>query len=99
MSDNTPELGSALSRGPESSAGVVVQPSKVEYAAFLEGISKMSEQTGEDHSGDWSAAASGGQVAQTGGSAQGGTSARDLAIANLPSEVVMQKQLEQHIRT
>ncbi|MBI5794473.1 hypothetical protein HZA87_05360 [Candidatus Uhrbacteria bacterium] len=55
----------------------------------------ISEGTGEDKSamGD----AGGGAIVATGGTTAA-VSARDRAIANLPSPKVMQKQLEMHIR-
>lgn len=99
MTNTSPEKGLSTlpSHAPETAPAVVVQPSRVEFAGLLDGISKMSEHTGEDHSGDWSGA--GGAVATTGGAqaTQTGMSARDLAIANLPAPIVMQKELEKHI--
>jgi hypothetical protein len=97
MTNNSLEQATAITTTPESaSAGLVVQPSKVEYVAFLDGISKMTENANDNPSGDWSGAA-GGAVATTGGS-QGGISPREHAIAHLPIPVVMQKDLETHIR-
>ncbi|HVW66865.1 MAG TPA: hypothetical protein VHA78_04010 [Candidatus Peribacteraceae bacterium] len=100
MANTTPEKGlsTAPSVTPDSAPAVVVQPSRVEFASLLDGIGKMSEQTGEDRSGDWSG--SGGAVATTGGrqSTQATMTARDLAIANLPEPAVMQKELEKHIQ-
>lgn len=50
---------------------------------------RVSERTGEDRSGDMGGAGAGKSQ---------GPSPRDLAIANLPQPVIMQKQLEKHIR-
>ena len=92
-------LEKAPASGIESApAALVVQPSKVEYTAFLDGISKMTENVSDNPSGDWSSSA-GGVVATTSGTQGSATvSARDHAIANLPIPVVMQKDLEKHIR-
>lgn len=97
MTNNSLEKASAPSSSPESAASaLVVQPSKVEYVAFLDGISKMTENANDNPSGDWSGTAGGG-VSTTNGS-QGGVSPRDHAIATIPIPVVMQKDLETHIR-
>lgn len=100
MKPSSPEQGlqapSAVS--PDRSQSVL-QPGKAEGLAMLVAeINELpSEHMAEDRSGDWSGA--GGQVSTTGqaGGAQQ-MSARDQALANLPQPVVMQKQLEAHIR-
>ncbi len=99
MSNSSLEKTGSSPKGIESApASVVVQPSKVEFAAFLDGISKMSESSASGPANDGPTGGSGGAVATTGGSTQSGQSARDLAIANLPASAVMQKELAQHIR-
>lgn len=98
MVKHAPEKApSTITQSVESAPAVVVQPTKIEFAAFLDGISKMSDKTGEDHSGDWSGAGGSSTAVATGGT-QTGMSARDHAIANLPIPVVMQKDLQKHIR-
>lgn len=84
----------------ERSRLIVAQPKQLKELGQLldtiEGLSqRVSEQQGEDRSSDMGAA--GGMVgAGTAGTT--GVSPRDLAIANLPVEAIMQHKLEQHIR-
>lgn len=92
------EKAPPLSTGPEtvSTAPVVVaQPKSVNLASFMEGLGQFTENAG-DTPANWGGGSSG-ALATTG--QQNGPSARDLAIEQLPIPVVMQKQLEQHIRT
>lgn len=100
MINHSPEKAPGPQQSIESApASVVVQPTKVEFGSFLDSISKMSDATGEDKSGDWSGSGGGTAVATSGGAQTKGQSARDRAIANLPIPVVMQKELQKHIRT
>jgi len=93
----SPEKGKSLSQSPEhQSALVVEQPHKLE--GLLETITlldKISERVGEDRSGDLGGAGVG--PAGTGATAQAEQSVRDQAIANLPAELVIRKQLAKHI--
>jgi hypothetical protein len=59
-------------------------------------VGKVSEQMGEDRSGDMGGG--GGGAMQASGQQTSGTSARDLAIANLPAPEKMQKELAVYIR-
>ena len=72
-----------------------MHPVKFEVSQVLETLAaidsiaeRVSEKTGEDRS-----------VGPAGSGAVQGPSPRDLAIANLPQPIIMQKQLERHIRT
>ncbi|MBU2213431.1 hypothetical protein KKC44_06055 [Patescibacteria group bacterium] len=93
----SPEKGKSLSQSTEhQSALIVEQPHKLE--GLLETITlldKISERSGEDRSGDLGGAGAGAVAA--GAQAQAGQSARDQAIANLPKELVLRKQLARHI--
>jgi hypothetical protein len=98
MAQTTPEKASSSpSTQVETGSSVVVQPSRVEFAALLDGIGKISEQSagGPAHDG---ATSGGGVVAKGQSSGQSQVSARDLAIAALPVPAVMQKALEKHIQ-
>ncbi len=98
MSPLTPEKASNAPGTPETAVKVVAQPVLVNMQNFLMELNdKVSEKSTEDATSDWSQASGGtGSAVQTTG--QTGASVRDQAIANLPIPVVMQKQLEQHIR-
>jgi hypothetical protein len=101
MSNSSPEKGAGLTQSVER--GSVVQPMKVDnrmdaLSNFLEGINmEVSEKEGDKPGEQWSGSQGGTAVATS--QAQTGTSARSQAIANLPAPAVMQKQLEQHIRS
>lgn len=95
-SEKAPSL--AVSPDAVSAAPVVVaQPKSVNLASFMEGLGQFTENANDKPANDFSGS-SGGTAVATSGQTQGGMSARDLAIANLPIPVVMQKQLEEHIR-
>ena len=84
----------------ETSKLIVRQPGKLQELTNLletfENLSaRVSERTGEDRSGDLGGAGAGAGGQQQGGQ---GTSARDLAIKNIPATEAMQKQLTEHIR-
>lgn len=100
--NKSPEKAPSLN-APE--AGKVLQPMSIGKVPglddFLNAMSSLemgniSEGTGEDKSAAGDAAGGGGAVIT--GDSSGAVSARDLAIANLPSPKIMQKQLETHIR-
>ncbi len=101
---NTPQekAPSLTVAAPETASAPlkVMQPSvaNVDLAVFLDGLGQITENANDKPSGDWSGTAGTGGVVATTGQAQTGMSARDQAIANLPIPVVMQKQLEEHIR-
>jgi hypothetical protein len=103
MSPLSPEKAhNAPNESEVATVTTVTQPLTVSVAdlgAFLEGINdtKVSETTREDASSDFTQTGKGGAVTTAQGT-QSGMSVRDQAIANLPIPVVMQKQLEQHIR-
>ncbi len=101
MSAATPEKGPLLTSSPTAAPAVVSQPLKaVEgLASILESINAMSEsapaRVGENQAG-----ASGGTTAAAGGGQTGddGVSPRDLAIASIPDEAVMQREIAKHIK-
>ncbi len=98
MADISLEKGlSTVSQTSEIGSSVVVQPSHVQFEALLDGINKMSEDTSESPSGDWSGSGGSTGKAMTTSGGQATASTRDDAIANLPAPVVMQKELEKHI--
>lgn len=91
----------SASKSIETARLIVRQPGKLqELTNLLETFEnlnmRVSERTGEDRSGDLGGAGVG---AATGGQ-QGtqGTTARDLAIKNIPIAAIMQKKLTQHIQ-
>lgn len=100
----TPEKNIGQPKGPDSAPGVVSQPMKIEnhlnsqLGVLLQEVNRISETASGTAGEQWSGQ-SGGAVATTGGQ-QGaqGMSARDLAIAAIPTPIVMQKELEKHIR-
>lgn len=95
--EKAPSLAAAPDIPSAAVNTVIHQPNRVDLAAFLDGIGQFTENVNDKPSGDWSG--SGGSVASaTTGQAQTSMSPRDQAIANLPIPVVMQKELEQHIR-
>ena len=100
-------VNSPLEQGPLSPqtperAAEVVQPAKVEsLSALLMEVNDIISESSPAQPGEQWSDGTGGAVATTGGQ-QTGTqtmSPRDQAIANIPMPAVMQKQLEQHIRT
>ncbi len=96
------EKAPSLVSGQEAASAapvVVAQPKSVNLASFMEGLGQFTENA-SDNPADWGSGGGTGDGTMTAsGGQQSGPSARDLAIANLPIPVVMQKQLEQHIRT
>lgn len=100
MNLNAADKISTPQPGPESAPTqqIVVQPSKVqltEFTDFLTGIGNIAETTGGP-ANDGNGSGSGTSMQAT-GSSQAGMSPRDLAIANLPIPIVMQKELQTHI--
>lgn len=95
----TPESGpNQAPSAPAAAPSRVVQPVKIELANFLNDLNAISEtqaaRPGED------LPAGGGAVAATGGQQAGqqGQSWRDQAIANIPTERVMQREIASHIQ-
>ncbi|UPA22253.1 hypothetical protein K8942_04345 [Candidatus Peribacteria bacterium] len=97
---NTPsEKAPSLTSSPDSLSAapvIVAQPKSVDLTSFMEGLGQFTENANDKPANDGSG--SGGTAVKTTSQTQSGLSARDLAIANLPIPVVMQKELEQHIR-
>ena len=95
-SSHSHEKGASHTESSEQQSALVVeQPHKLE--GLLETINLLntiSERASEDRSGDMGG---GGGTATTQGDQKSGTSARDDAIANLPTEHVLRVQLKQHI--
>ncbi|MCF7844811.1 MAG: hypothetical protein K9M03_03215 [Kiritimatiellales bacterium] len=93
----SPEKGILNSESKEhQSALVVEQPHKLE--GLLDTImllDKISDRVGEDRSGDLGGA--GAVATGTGATTQTGQSARDQAIAAIPAETMIRKQLAKHI--
>jgi hypothetical protein len=84
----------------ETARLIVRQPGKLqELTNLLETFenlnARVSERTSEDRSSDLGSAGAGATAGQQG---QQGTSARDLAIKNLPAAAMMQQQLARHIQ-
>ena len=97
MANNSVEKGASTETNIETAAIAVNQPQKLEgLMDTINLLNTVSDRIGEDRSGDWSG--SGGQQGDDTTGAGQGQSARDQAIANLPTGPVMQKQLEKHIR-
>lgn len=103
MAALTPETGSQLSSSPETAAANVSQPlavSTTQLAEFLSGLDTISETNRGTAGEDIPAHSSGsGRAVATQGQSSGGTSARDQAIANLPSAAVMQREIAKHIKS
>jgi len=100
MAAATPERGLDTQKSPEA----VSQPSKALQLEQVEGLSEFVDQINQikEHASDtageqWSGGSGSAKAVATTGQQQT-TSARDLAIANLPPAKAMQKQLEQHIK-
>lgn len=96
MQTNNAETGNTPEGAVEQKALVVTQPQKLE--GLLETINLLntvSERIGEDKSGDLGGGSGGGSQK---GDDDNQQSARDKAIANLPSATVMHKELESHIQ-
>lgn len=100
MAAATPERGLDTQKSPET----VVQPSKALQLEQVEGLSEFVDQINQikEHASDtageqWSSG-SGSQKAVATAGQQQAVSARDLAIANLPSPKAMQRELEKHIK-
>lgn len=91
----------STAKSVETARLIVRQPERLqELTNLLETFenfnSRVSERTGEDSSGDLGGVGAGSAT----GSQQGtyGSSARDLAVQNIPSAEVMHNKLERHIR-
>lgn len=97
MKPTSPEKGLSSPLGTPEQARTAL-PSKAEGLAMLVAeINELpSEGLAEDRSGDWSGGGQRAAAATVGQTTQ--QSARDRVLANLPAPVVMQKQLEAHIR-
>ena len=97
---SSPETGSQSITSPEVKSTLrVVQPKQIgQVLEALETIDalamRVSEQNGEDASRDLGGSGAGGGGAR----GQGGASPRDAAIANIPAELIIKRELEQHIR-
>ncbi len=99
ITSSSAEKGLTTLKAVETSRLIVRQPGKLqELTSLLETFenlsARVSERTGEDRSGDMGGAGTG--VAGTQGVQ--GTSARDLAIKNIPAPAIMQQKLATHIR-
>lgn len=103
MATASPEQPNGKINAPQPAPGKVSQPVKIEshlgaqLDTFLAGINRISE-TAPGGPGEQG----GGSGTQTTGGTQGSgpvVSARDQAIAALPIPIIMQKELEKHIRT
>lgn len=93
----SPEKGPKQIETADSKHLVVTQPEKFE--GLLETINlmdKVSETMGEDRSGDMGGAAAGSGGQQ--GDDDDATSARAEAIANLPAEAMMKKEIGKYIQ-
>lgn len=97
MKPASPEKGLQAAAASPDQGKIVLQPSKAEGLAMLVAeINELpSESSASGPSNDGPAAGTTTAIAQ---GTQQGTSARDHAIANIPTPAVMQKQLEAHIR-
>ncbi len=99
---SSPETDLALSTSVETSKLIVTQPAKMRelndlLMTFESFSNKVSEQSGEDRSGDLGGAGSG--TGTKGAAATKGQSARDLAIAAVATDpLVLQKQIQTHIK-
>lgn len=98
---SNPDRQHAPNAAAEAAPAVVSQPMKIglegQLGSFLENINRMSETAASGPSNDGPGGGSVG-TAQTNGGSTPAVSARDQAIANLPTPKVMQKQLESHIK-
>ncbi len=105
MATSSPEKNSSAPQNLEHGTQVL-QPAKLEGAridtaaltTFLEGINSLRVSESEAGGPSEQGGASSGGTAIT---AQGGStaiSARQQAIANLPAQAIMQRQLQKHIR-
>ena len=104
MAPLTPNQGIGSPKGPETTTSVVSQPVKMDVIngplnTLLAGISQISESTPTKPSEHWSGGSSSSAIATSGTGGSTGMSARDIAIAQIPTPVVMQKELEKHILT
>jgi len=98
VNGNSPDTHTEMMEAPEKPALTVMQPEKI--ASLLDTlniIDQMSERMAEDRSGDMGGA---GTQGGTGTQAQQKKvlSARDIAIANLPPQEVMQQKLTKKIQ-
>ncbi|OIO54695.1 hypothetical protein AUJ46_02635 [Candidatus Peregrinibacteria bacterium CG1_02_54_53] len=98
VAGNTPDRHTEIAPTAPKPVLTVTQPATVtSLLDVLNLMDQMTERIGEDKSGDGTS--TGGRL-QTGASgAVRAASPRDQAIANLPSEQVMQKKLQEKIRT
>lgn len=97
MASTAPEKGPKQIESTEAKHLVVAQPEK--FQGLLDTINlmdKVSETMGEDRSGDMGGSGSGSGGQQ--GDDDDATSVRAQAIANLPSEMVMKKEIGKYIQ-
>jgi hypothetical protein len=96
----TPESGAnSLPSAPVAAPSRVVQPEKLQN--FLNELSAISETQQSRPGEDLPASGSGSTGMAVSGQQQGGQAGkswRDQAIANAPSEVVMQREITKHIQ-
>lgn len=97
VSGNTPDRQTEAAPTSVKPVLTVTQPATVSsLLETLNSIDQLTERVGEDRSGD--TGGSGGPM-QSGATRGRTVSLRDQAIASLPSEQIMQKKLEEKIRT
>lgn len=105
MAQASPEKGADMQRSPEAAHESVSQPTKVValqtqvegLGEFVDQINKISEKSSSSAGEQWSGGTGTQAAVATAGQAKA-MSARDMAIANLPSPQAMQKELEKHIK-
>lgn len=99
MIPSSPEKGLLAPSGTPERSQSVLQPSKAEGLAML--VAEINDLPGEtateDATSDWGSSSTG--TAMTAQGAQQGGTARDHAMAHLPTPARMQKLLEAHIRS
>jgi len=105
MANASPEKGLDTHKSPEAAHESVAQPGKVValqtqvegLGEFMDQFNKINENASSSAGEQWSGSGTQTGVATTGGQ-QKTMSARDMAIANLPTPQAMQKELEKHIK-
>lgn|SRR3989338_336367 len=87
------------SNSPETKAVVVPPPKAAEaIRAFLEDLNTVKESASDVTGENWSGGGTSDGTQVSGQQGDARTSARDQAIANLPSPQVMQKNIQKHIQ-
>jgi hypothetical protein len=98
VTGHTPDMPREIGPTLNQPVLTVTQPEKIaNLLDTLTLIDQVSERIGEDRSGDLGGAGGAVQKAGAGAGARA-PSPRDQAIANLPSEQIMQQKLEEKIR-